>query len=256
MGGLTGGTNTGQMPAEWWRSRPEQELARRGEGSMGRRLQAGGIGRSAGAGRSRAAGVLRHVCALLLWVCLVLALAGGVPGAGRALAAEPGADSAQTRPLAMAEILAAAPATDWRSLDPENTLYLDLDAGRVVIELAPAFAPGHVAAMRGMARAEAGERAITRVQGNFVTQWRRTRAGGRARSCGGHSRDGARAGWRTRHQPRAGQARAPLAADQRRSSPAAGGVHPQRGGSPLHPPAGWRRVRARGRVRGGNARRP
>lgn len=143
---------------------------------MGRRLQAGGIGRSVGAGRSRAAGVLRHVCALLLWVCLVLALPGGVPGAGGALAAEPGADSAQTRPLAMAEILAAAPATDWRSLDPENTLYLDLDAGRVVIELAPAFAPGHVAAIRGMARAEAGEPAITRVQDNFVTQWRLTSA--------------------------------------------------------------------------------
>ena len=41
----------------------------------------------------------------------------------------------------MAEVLAMSKAADWRPLDPENTLYLDLASGRVVIELASAFAP-------------------------------------------------------------------------------------------------------------------
>jgi len=36
----------------------------------------------------------------------------------------------------MAEVLAASQAADWHALDPENTLYLGLASGRVVIELA------------------------------------------------------------------------------------------------------------------------
>jgi cyclophilin family peptidyl-prolyl cis-trans isomerase len=38
------------------------------------------------------------------------------------------------------------------SLDPENTLYLDLDTGRVVIELLPKVAPKHVARVKELAR--------------------------------------------------------------------------------------------------------
>src|SRR5262245_28857297 len=34
----------------------------------------------------------------------------------------------------MSEIIAQSPASDWRPLDPENTLYMDLAAGRIVIE--------------------------------------------------------------------------------------------------------------------------
>src|SRR5689334_2223070 len=45
----------------------------------------------------------------------------------------------------MQEILDASPASDWRTLDPDHTLYLQLPTGRVVIELATAFAPNHVA---------------------------------------------------------------------------------------------------------------
>ena len=45
----------------------------------------------------------------------------------------------------MAELLAESRPGDWRSLDPENTLYLELASGRVVIDLAPDFAPHHVA---------------------------------------------------------------------------------------------------------------
>ena len=45
----------------------------------------------------------------------------------------------------MAEVLAASKPADWRPLDPANTLYVEWDAGRVVIELAPEFAPGTIA---------------------------------------------------------------------------------------------------------------
>ncbi|MCR6684921.1 peptidylprolyl isomerase [Pseudoxanthomonas sp.] len=72
----------------------------------------------------------------------------------------------------MEEILAAAPAADWRSPDPENTLYLELDAGRVVIELAPGFAPEHVANIRTLAREGFWDgTSIYRVQDNFVAQF-------------------------------------------------------------------------------------
>ena len=64
------------------------------------------------------------------------------------LAAEP--DSSPTP--SMAEILAASKPGDWRSLDPENTLYLELKSGRVVMELTPAFAPNHVANVKALVR--------------------------------------------------------------------------------------------------------
>jgi peptidylprolyl isomerase len=44
---------------------------------------------------------------------------------------------------------AAAPAP---AADPENTLYLDLEYGRVVIELRPDLAPSHVARIKELAR--------------------------------------------------------------------------------------------------------
>ena len=37
-------------------------------------------------------------------------------------------------------LLESSTAADWRTPDPQNLLYMDLDAGRVIIELAPAFA--------------------------------------------------------------------------------------------------------------------
>jgi len=72
----------------------------------------------------------------------------------------------------MADILAASKASDWRPLDPENTLYLDLPAGRVVFELAPAYAPAHVANVKALAREGYYDGlAILRVQDNYVAQW-------------------------------------------------------------------------------------
>lgn len=74
--------------------------------------------------------------------------------------------------LTMGEILAASKPADWHALDPENTLYLELPGGRVVIELAPRFAPGHVANIKALAREKYFDGlAVMRSQDNFVAQW-------------------------------------------------------------------------------------
>jgi peptidylprolyl isomerase len=72
----------------------------------------------------------------------------------------------------MAEVLEAAKPGDWRTLDPENTLYVELAGGRVVIELAPQFAPRHVENVRKLVRGKYFDGlAIVRSQDNFVVQW-------------------------------------------------------------------------------------
>jgi peptidylprolyl isomerase len=80
--------------------------------------------------------------------------------------------AASAQPRSMQEILDASTPADWRRLDPDNTLYLDLAAGRVVIELAPAFAPAHVENIRTLAREGYWNGlSINRSQDNFVVQW-------------------------------------------------------------------------------------
>src|SRR5215813_2572777 len=75
-------------------------------------------------------------------------------------------------PLTMADVLAASKPADWRAPDPENTLYLELTNGRVIIELAPAFASNHVANVKALAREHYFDGlAIIRCQDNYVTQW-------------------------------------------------------------------------------------
>jgi peptidylprolyl isomerase len=72
----------------------------------------------------------------------------------------------------MSEVVAASGAADWRPLDPENTLYVELPRGRVVIELAPRFAPLHVANIKTLTRARYFDSlSIIRVQDNYVAQW-------------------------------------------------------------------------------------
>src|SRR5260370_42037258 len=62
--------------------------------------------------------------------------------------------------------------SDWRRVDPSNTLYLDLPGGRVVIELAAGFAPAHVENIRTLAREHYfDDLAILRSQDNYVAQW-------------------------------------------------------------------------------------
>jgi peptidylprolyl isomerase len=76
------------------------------------------------------------------------------------------------KPVTVADLLANAPASDWRTPDPENTLYMDLDKGRVVIELAARVAPQHVANLRTLVRTHYFDGlAIIRVQDNYVVQW-------------------------------------------------------------------------------------
>jgi len=70
-------------------------------------------------------------------------------------------------------VVQAAPAEAWRAVDPADLLVIELkEGGRVVIELAPAFAPVHVANVRAFARAGWWNNAtIYRVQDNYVAQW-------------------------------------------------------------------------------------
>jgi len=67
----------------------------------------------------------------------------------------------------------AAPATDWAEIPADDLLVMDLAGGkRVVIQLAPQFAPVHVANIRVMARSGYWAKAtIYRVVDNWVTQW-------------------------------------------------------------------------------------
>ena len=75
-------------------------------------------------------------------------------------------------PQSMAEILAASPASAWRALNDEHTLYMDLPGGRVVIELLPALAPRTVANIEALARLHFFDGlSILRVQDNYVAQW-------------------------------------------------------------------------------------
>ncbi len=87
------------------------------------------------------------------------------------------------KPLTMQDVLAAAKPADWRPLDADNTLYLDLDAGRVVIELAPAFAPKHAANIRTLVHQGYFDGlAILRAHDNYVVQWGDPDAGGEAKA--------------------------------------------------------------------------
>jgi peptidylprolyl isomerase len=86
----------------------------------------------------------------------------GAAVVGVALAAAPTAQ----------DILARSTPADWRPIDPDNTLYMELPAGRVVIELAPQFAPGHVANIKALVRAHYFDGLnLIRVQDNYVVQW-------------------------------------------------------------------------------------
>ncbi|MDE2177027.1 MAG: peptidylprolyl isomerase [Xanthomonadaceae bacterium] len=102
----------------------------------------------------------RATPALCLALVAIAAQAGAVP----ALAAHPHAT--------MQQVLAASRPSDWRSLDPAQTLVMTLPQGRVVIELAAQFAPRHVANIEALARAHFFDGlTINRVQDDFVTQW-------------------------------------------------------------------------------------
>jgi peptidylprolyl isomerase len=102
---------------------------------------------------------------------LAAAVQAGAP-VPRAHAAAAAADPAPAKAQSTAEVLAASRPSDWRGLDPQNTLYLELPAGRVIIELAPVFAPNHVANVTTLAREGYFDGlAFMRSQDNYVVQW-------------------------------------------------------------------------------------
>lgn len=79
---------------------------------------------------------------------------------------------APMRATTHAQVIEQSTPADWRSVDPQNTLYLELPTGRVVIELAPLFAPAHVENIKTLVRGKYfdGLR-VTRAQENYVVQW-------------------------------------------------------------------------------------
>jgi peptidylprolyl isomerase len=64
-----------------------------------------------------------------------------------------------------------AQADDWRTVDPENLVVMDLAPGRVLIELAPQFAPRHADRFRKLVRAKFYDgKSFYRVIDGFVAQ--------------------------------------------------------------------------------------
>jgi peptidylprolyl isomerase len=71
------------------------------------------------------------------------------------------------------DVVAGAPPAAWLAIDPDTLMVMDLkNGGRVVIQLAPEFAPVHVRNIQTLARSGYWAGAtIYRVQDNYVAQW-------------------------------------------------------------------------------------
>jgi peptidylprolyl isomerase len=89
-----------------------------------------------------------------------------------ALAAQSTAAPAKPPP-SPTDIVAKAPDTAWRTISDDDVLIFTLANGRkVILWLAPSFAPQHVARMRALAIAGWWDGAsVYRVQDNYVAQW-------------------------------------------------------------------------------------
>ena len=82
------------------------------------------------------------------------------------------AHAAQPVRTSQADIIKNSAPSDWRRLDPENTVVMEISGQSVIMELAPRFAPKHAANIRTLTREGyyTGS-AVVRVQDNYVTQW-------------------------------------------------------------------------------------
>lgn len=99
-----------------------------------------------------------------IWIAMAAALAitCGVAQAAKAPVAPP----------TLADVIKDSPAAAWRELDPANTLYMDVAGGRIVIELAPDFAPLHAANIKTLVREKYFDGLVVlRSQDNYVAQW-------------------------------------------------------------------------------------
>jgi len=98
----------------------------------------------------------------LLAACICLALCGNL------FAAETPAPA----PPTMSSVLAESSPDEWVDVDPERMLVMQLETGRVVIELAPQFAPKHVANIIALVKGSYfSNSSILRSQDNYVVQW-------------------------------------------------------------------------------------
>lgn len=85
--------------------------------------------------------------------------------------------------LSMADMLQASSPAEWRDLDLQNTIYLELPGGRVVIEMAPDYAPANVEAIRKLVRDRYFDGSfVIRSQDNYVVQWARPESDERAKA--------------------------------------------------------------------------
>jgi len=71
------------------------------------------------------------------------------------------------------DIVASSPASAWKGIPADDLIVIDLaNGGRVVVQLAPAFAPVHVANIKALARSGYWNGAsVYRLQDNYVAQW-------------------------------------------------------------------------------------
>ncbi len=112
----------------------------------------------------------------VLGIGLVLAALAALPCHGQDAAdnnTPPSVQALRAHPASTPNsMLASAPASAWRTLDPDNTLYVTLPQGRVLIELAPQFAPRYVANIKKLVRQGFFDGLpIFRVQDDAVAEW-------------------------------------------------------------------------------------
>ena len=76
-------------------------------------------------------------------------------------------------PLSPGDIVAKAPASAWKAIPDDDILIFTLANGRkVIVQLAPSFAPQHVKRMRTLANNKWWDAtSVYRVQDNYVAQW-------------------------------------------------------------------------------------
>ena len=114
--------------------------------------------------------------------------------AAAACAQEAGTDADAETPAAAANASQSAPATAgpawdlpdsaWRTVDQDRLMYVETEHGQVIIELAPEFAPNHVARMRELV----GERFYDFLVFHRVIEGFMAQAGG-SRANPGHASD-------------------------------------------------------------------
>jgi peptidylprolyl isomerase len=71
------------------------------------------------------------------------------------------------------DIVAAAPSSAWKTIPADDLMVIDLaNGGRVIVQLAPGFAPVHVANIKALTRGAYWSGAsVYRLQDNYVAQW-------------------------------------------------------------------------------------